>query len=327
MNLLWPVSLFLLGLVPLLVGAYVWSLRRRRAAVRYSSLVLIREALPPQSQLRRHLPFALFVLALASLVFALGRPVVTTLVPAGRATIILAIDVSRSMLQDDIQPNRLLAAEDAVQSFIEHRTSNTQIGIVAFSGFAQQVLSPTIDQEELQAVVESLTTGRGTAIGSGILEGLDAIADVNNRVSQTSSGVQPTPVPDGEYVPDIIVVLTDGVFTTGPHPLEAAQQAADRGVRVYTIGFGTENGSFSFGGWGGFRRGIDEEMLKQVAATTGGEYYAATSASELQDVFESLPSYLITREETTEISVAFAAAGALLVAAAIFLSLLWRPLP
>jgi Ca-activated chloride channel family protein len=153
-------------------------------------------------------------------------------------------------------------------------------------------------------------------------------------------------VPRGAYAPGIIVVLTDGVSNAGPLPVDAAQQAADRGVRVYTIGFGTENetipfggpqclggdpfgggGQFGGGGGGRFRRGIDEATLKQVADMTGGEYYAATSAGELHDVFQNLPTYLITKHETTEISVVFTAIGALLAALAIGLSLIWHPLP
>jgi len=346
MNLLWPGFLLLLGLIPLIVAVYIWMLRRRRRfAVRYSSLALVREALPHQSRLRRHLPFALFLLALASLVIALGRPVSIVSVPTDQTTIILAIDASGSMRATDIQPSRLEAAEAAALSFIQRQRARTQIGIVAFARFAELIQPPTTDQEALQAAVQSLTTGRGTAIGSGILQSLDAIAEIDKSVapsvSDTSSGVAPTPVPKGAYAPDIIVLLTDGVNTTGPLPLDAAQQAADRGVRVYTIGFGTENGTLPFGGrqppgglFGGgqqlggrFRLGIDETTLKQIADMTGGAYYSASSAGELQNVFENLPTYLITKHETTEISVAFTAIGALLAAIAIGLSLVWHPLP
>jgi Ca-activated chloride channel family protein len=352
MGLLWPGFLLLLGLIPLLIAVYIWMLRRRRRfAVRYSSLALIREALPHQSLWRRHLPFALFLLALASLVIALGRPVAEVTVPAGRATIILALDVSRSMCATDIPPNRLESAKAAALSFIEERVSSTQIGIVAFAGFAQLVQPPTTDQELLQDAIENLTTARRTAIGSAILESLDTIAEINPDVAPSATGatleVEPTPVAEGAYVPDIIVLLTDGASNQGIWPLDAAEQAVDRGVRVYTIGFGTANGanmncnlSFTssqfegsqqgfgggFGG-GGFRRGIDEETLQEIADITGGDYYSAESASELQEVFENLPTYLITRQETTEISVAFAAVGALLAGLAIVLSLVWHPLP
>jgi Ca-activated chloride channel family protein len=348
MDLLWPGFLLLLGLIPLIVGIYIWMLRRRRKyAVRYSSLSLVRQALGSQSRLRRHLPFALFVLALASLVVALSRPVGTITVPAGQATVILAMDVSRSMCSTDVPPNRLEVAKKAALSFVERQKSNIQIGVVAFAGFAELIQPPTTDQEALQDSIQNLTTARRTAIGSAILKSLDAIAEINKYVapstSDDTSGVQPTPLPKGQFAPDIIVLLTDGASNTGVRPLDAAQQAADRGVRVYTIGFGTENGatmdcggSFEgrdfFGGGGGgffggfFMRGIDENTLMRIADLTSGTYYTARSAGELQKVFENLPTHLITKQETTEISVGFAALGALLAALAILLSLIWQPL-
>jgi Ca-activated chloride channel family protein len=340
MNLLWPSSLTLLLLLPVLVAVYIWlQRRRRRYAVRFSSLSLIRAALPAQSRLRRHLPFAALLLAFASLVFSFSRPVAVTQVPAGRATVMLALDVSSSMRQTDILPSRFEAARQAALSFVDRQAKNNQIGIVAFSGIAQLVQSPTIDSEQLELVIMHLTTGRGTAIGSAILAGLDTIAEFNPDVkakiaAAEVSGEQITPDAEGELEPDIIVLLTDGVYTTGPDPLDAAQQAVDLGVRVYTIGFGTHN--ISAGGQdrnnaqgfgGGFNREIDEESLKEIAAMTGGEYYAASSAGELQKVFESLPTYLITKEETIEISVLFVALGAVLLIAAVTLSQLWHPLP
>lgn len=344
MTWLWPGFLFLLTLLPLMVAAYLWVLRRRRRfAVRYSSLSLVREALPRYSRLRRHLPFALLLLGLASLMIAMSRPVAVVSVPTSQTTIILAIDVSRSMLSNDIQPSRLDAAEAAALSFVQRQKPGTQIGIVAFAGFAELVQPPTTDRKALEDAITSLTVGRGTAIGSGILKSIDVIAeidpDVAPSVHEEAPGAAPPPVPKGAYVPEIIVLLTDGVSFIGPEPVDAAQQASDRGIQIYPIGFGTENGSDSldpygqqfgggFGGFGGrFRRGIDEETLKKVAEMTGGTYYAAESANELLDVFQNLPTHLITRHETTELSVVFTALGALLAAAAVGLSLLWHPLP
>ncbi len=352
MVFLWPGFLFLFGLVPLLVGIYIWILRRRRRfAVRFSSLALVRQALPQQSRWRRHFPFAMFLLALVSLVVALARPVTVISIPTDQTTIILAIDVSGSMRSRDISPSRLEAAESAAMSFIQSQKSTTQIGIVAFSGYAELVQPPTTDQEALQMAVESLLLGRRTAIGSGILKSLDAIASVDKTVapsvSDPSSGTEPPPVPKGAYAPDIIVLLTDGVSNTGPSPIDAAQQAVDRGVRVYTIGFGTPNGYVPYGGgqfqggggfgnggfgnfgggFGGFRSGIDEATLKQIAGMTGGAYYTASSAGQLEKVFQSLPTYLITKHETNEISVIFTTLGALLAVLAITLSMIWRPLP
>ena len=356
MALLWPGSLALLGLIPILIAIYIWVLRRRRRfTVRYSSLSLVREALPRHSRLRRHLPFALFLVALSSLMLALTRPVSIVTVPTTQTTVILAIDASRSMCSTDILPSRIEAAKAAALSFIQNQKSNTQIGIVVFAGFAAIIQPPTTDQELLNDAVQSIVTGRRTAIGSAILKSIDAIAEINKSVAPSdggaTDGVLPTPVPKGAYAPAIIVVLTDGVSNVGPLPLDAAQQAADRGIRVYTIGFGTnanesipncgqqfQGGGNPFGGggqpfgggggnFGGFRRGIDEETLKQVSDLTGGAYYAAATGNELQKVFQNLPMSIIAKHETMEISVIFTAIGVLLVLLAILLSFAWHPLP
>jgi len=363
MNLQWPWFLFLLVLIPLLVAVYIIVLRRRkRFTIRYSSLSLIRAALPQRSRWRRHLPFALFLLAMGSLTFALSKPITVLSIPTNRTTIILSMDVSRSMCSTDIKPNRLEVAQAAALSFIEAQKPGTLIGIVAFSGFAEIVQTPTSDKEALKNAVNNLVTGRRTAIGSGIMTAIDAIAEIDQDVAasipENSRLHAPPPVVKGAYAPDIIVLLTDGASNAGITPLKAAQQAADRGLRVFTIGFGTANGgefpncssqligreqggitgpSGSFGGGGGygggpgggggFRRGIDEVTLKQVADNTGGTYYSAESASDLKSVFEGLPVSLITKHQTQEVSFAFAALGALLVALALGLSLLWNPLP
>ena len=250
---------------------------------------------------------------------------------------------------------------------MQRQAATTQIGIVAFSGFAEVVQPPTNDQEVLLDAIHSLTTGRRTAIGSGILTSIDAIAEIDSAVAKSQTdqdpGPAPSPVPRGAYAPDIIVLLTDGASNAGPLPLDAAQQAADRGIRVYTIGFGTADGgafepqcaaqflgrepfqpgppgggAFGGGGFGGgagggagggggFRRGIDEATLQQIADQTGGKYYSAESAGDLQSVFQSLPTYLITKHEVVEISVGFVAIAGLLAGCSMLLSQAWRPLP
>jgi Ca-activated chloride channel homolog len=347
MDLLWPAALYLLILIPLIIAAYIWILRRRRRfAVRYSSLSLVRDALGRQSHLRRHIPFALFMLAMASLIMALARPRATVDVPGGQTTVILALDVSRSMCQRDIAPNRLEAAKAAALSFIQNQESTTQIGIVAFAGFAELIVAPTNDQIALTTAVETLTTARRTAIGSAILKSLDAIAEIYEDVAP--SGVDPLAGPiiraEGDAAPYIIVLLTDGVNNAGPEPLTAAQEAVERGVPVYTIGFGTANASgpiplcgpgfeimdpLDFGGGiqqgGGLERGIDEVTLKQVAEMTGAVYFPATSSGELQEVFQKLPVHSITKREYMEISVLYTAIGALLAAFAMLLSWIWNP--
>ena len=396
MNLLWPKFLFLLGAIPILVPVYIWVLRRRRRyAVRYSSLELVRLAQPQGAHWRRHIPLALFLLALESLAVALSRPFTINSVPISMNTIILAMDVSRSMCTPDIQPSRIESAESAALAFIQRQKASTQIGVVAFSGFAELDRPPTTDPELLQNALHNLKLGSTTAIGSAILQALDAIAEtdpnvspsqgeaagqgqVGGRVSSKTELQDPPlqqPSSKGEYVPDIIILLTDGVNNTGPDPLEAAGQAADRGVRIYTIGFGTTDaamfpvcpqrllsnnpnnntrgydlmpyvvepaagtgedyrdqelsygpyvGGGGSGGGSGFPRGIDEDTLKKISALTGGAYYPAESAGELNNVFRELPTYLGTRRERREISVAFAGIGTLLAAMAIGLSMVWH---
>lgn len=355
MSFLWTPLLVLLLIVPLAILAYILLLRRRgRYAVRYSSLSLVREAASHQTWWRRHLPFIFFLFALASLALAMARPVATVTVPSNKATIILAMDVSRSMCATDISPNRLEVAKDAAQAFIQNHRSGRQIGLVAFAGFAELIQPPTTDTQALNSAVENLTTARRTAIGSAILRSIDAIAEVDDRIAPSDNvadsfgTLEPAPS-DLESSPHIIVLLTDGASNAGPFPLTAAAQAAARGIRVYTIGYGTNSGSsrmdcgddfnsdqFFFGGGGfqfepqsgprDFRLQIDEATLKQVADLTGGAYYSASSASELEEVFQNLPSFVIATRETIEVSVFFTAFAAIMIILAMYLSFRWHPL-
>jgi Ca-activated chloride channel family protein len=358
MQFSWPLVLIGLVLIPLLVAAYWWLLRRRRRfAVRYASLSLIRDAVPKRSRWRRHIPFALYLASLACLIVAASRPHAVVAVPMNKTSVILAMDVSLSMCSSDVPPNRLTIAQEVAEKFVEDQPGGTRIGLVAFAGFAQLVVPPTTDKEALIAAIETLRTARGTAIGSAMLKGVDAIAEFNLNVPR--SGVDLSEAggasdrTDGDYEPDIIVLLTDGAATQGVDPLEAAQQAADRGVRVYAIGFGTTSpaplvcsreqlggssipGGFGpgpGGGFGGGGRGLqqalrfDEETLSSVAEITGGEYYQAENADQLRDVFESLPDDVTLQDEEQEISVAFVAMGALAAMFAVGLSMAWNRYP
>jgi Ca-activated chloride channel homolog len=355
---LWAELLPVLLLVPALVALYAWARRRRRPlAARYSSVSLLLAAGPSRRRWRRHLPFALLAVAVAVMGIALLRPIAVLSVPANRTTILLTLDVSGSMCANDIDPTRLRAAQDAASAFVSGIPDGTQIGIVAFSSLAAIIQQPTDRQDDLLASIESLTTGRGTAIGSGILTAIDAIAALDANVAPADidgrPGLPPAAVLPGAYSPAIIVVLTDGANNAGIDPIDAATQAADRGLRVYTIGFGTVdggqidpvcrqrlignepgqnggngfgNGGFGFGG-GGFRRGIDEDTLTAVAKMTGGTYSPAESAAQLQQVFEDLPTTTITRAETVELTVGFVALGVALVGVGLLLARAWRPLP
>jgi Ca-activated chloride channel family protein len=248
-------------------------------------------------------------------------------------------------------------AQEAALAFIEAQPAGTQIGIVAFAGFAEIVVPPTRDKEMLQEALRSFTTSIGTTIGSATLKAIDAIAEINPVVAPSGFDLEPEAgegQPEDEaYQPDIIVLLTDGANTQGPNPLDAAQQAADRRVRVYTIGFGTSEpgpmvcapqqlgpGNFGDGFSGGFGGGfaggggnfrrflvIDEPTLQAVADLTGGTYFRAENADQLLDVFLNLPTQITLQKQTLEISVLFSTLAAIFVTLAVGLSLTWNRFP
>ena len=354
MGLLWPIYLLLLAAIPLVILVYVLVLRRRkRFAVHYSSLSLIRQTMPPGFRWRRHLPFVLIVLALALLFLALSRPFTNVTVASSTTTVMLALDVSLSMCANDIYPNRLTVAQDAAERFIRSQEPGTHVGIVAFAGIAQLIVPPTTDKGVLKEAVSNLTTARRTAVGSAITRSLDALAEVNPNIPATCIYSAPhedrqDPFAEDNLQPDVIVLLTDGASNRGVLPLVAAQAAHDRGVRVYTIGFGTTTPSLlrctpdqlgsgdlanrvGRGGFGRFGRAgflqLDEQTLKSVAEMTGAEYYLAESADELLEVFSTIPVQLRKNTVRMEVSAVFTAIAALLAVVAVALGLRWNPLP
>jgi Ca-activated chloride channel family protein len=362
MSLSWPWALLALLAFPLLL-AYRWWIRRhrRREAVRMSSLSLIRAALPGRSLWRRRIPLILFAAGLVVLAGGAARPQAHVIVPSSQTTILLAIDVSASMCSTDVAPNRLTAAQKAARDFIQNQPADAKIGLVVFSGIAGLQVEPTSEKKKLYDAIDQFRTGRGTAIGLGMLSALDAIAEINPNVAPT--GVE-LPVPDapaiGNFEPDIIVVLTDGANTQGVDPVTAAGQAAARHVRVYTIGFGTTqpaplvcspnqvDGNSFFGGGrpfgsaggpngpggGGFGRraqDLNEDALQQVADTTGGKYFKAKDAQELGKVLKDLPSAVVLQHRNEELTVWFALFGGLLVLIGVGLAQWWnrsvQPIP
>ncbi|HKD99195.1 MAG TPA: VWA domain-containing protein [Micromonosporaceae bacterium] len=351
MSLSWPWALVALLAFPLLLGVRWWMRRRRRrTALRVSSVALIRAALPQRSLWRRRIPLGLFAVGLVVLSVGAARPQATVLVPTDSSSILLAMDVSTSMCSADVAPNRITAAEKAASDFIKAQHDGTKIGLVVFSGVAALLVPPTTDRQSLLSAVGTLRTSRGTAIGLGILTSLDAISQINPNVAASGVDLQPGTGPaDGPFEPDSIVVLTDGANTQGVDPVTAAQQAAARHVRIYTIGFGTTEpaafvcspdqigpgsafgtgrpGGRGFGG-GGFRGGqqIDEDALSQVASITGGKYFQAKDAKELTDTLIDLPTSIALQHRRSEITVWFALVGALFVIAAVGLTQWWsRP--
>lgn len=342
MKFLWPETLWLLLAVPFLVAVYVVLLRRRKkVALRYASLTLVKEALGAGQSVRRHVPPLLILLALTTMFVAVSRPVAVVTLPSQHETVILAMDVSGSMRATDVQPNRLAASQAAAKAFVAEQPSTTRIGVVEFAATASLVQTPTRNREDIVASIDRFQLQRGTAIGSGIIVSLatlfpDAGVDVSKLIygrearrfiprnqAREAEKKDFKPVPPGSYNSGAIILLTDGQRTTGPDSLEAARMAADRGVRVFTVGVGTKDGEIiGFEGWS-MRVRLDEETLKNIANLTHGEYFYAGTAMDLVKVYKTLNSRLVLEKKETEITALLAAAAAVMVLLAAALSLLW----
>lgn len=341
MQFLWPQYLWLLAALPLLVLLYVWLLRRKKKmALRYASLSIVKEAMGARQSMRRHIPPLLFLLALTAMLLAAARPTAVVTLPSSQQTIILAMDVSGSMRAADVQPNRLVAAQNAAKSFIADLPRNVKVGIVAFAGSAQVAQLPTINREDLVTAIDRFQLQRATATGNAIVislatlfpdQGIDLQAMQGGRERTLGRSLDTekkekkefTPVAPGSYTSAAIIMLTDGQRTTGVDPLEAAKLAADRGVRVYTVGIGTVDGeTIGFEGWS-MRVRLDEDALKAVAQKTSAEYYYAGTAEDLKKVYNNLSSKLTVEKKETEISGLFALGAAILALLSAGLSLFW----
>jgi len=341
----WPWALLAFLIIPLIFAAWwLTRLRRRRAAVRVTSIALVAAALPGRSRWRRRIPAALLALGVAVLAVGAARPQATVPVTSSSATIMLALDVSGSMCSTDVKPNRITAAEDAASAFIKSQSGGPRIGLVVFAGTAVVLVPPTTDTPQLLSALDGLTTSFGTAIGEGILASLDAIAQADPSVPPTGATVSR---PRGAgYADDVIVVLTDGSNNRGVDPQTAAKEAAGRGVRVFTIGYGTDNpaplacSSAQFGGFGGGFGGggpggggfggpgnpfdADYGALMQISKTTGGAFYRAQDASQLSRALAKLPAAFTIVRKHLDLASWFAAGGGLLIVGAVGLSLWWN---
>jgi Ca-activated chloride channel family protein len=350
----WPLMLWLLLLVPLLVAGYLWLLsRRRRATVRYPSLALIKQA-GPRPGWRRHVPPALMLLAFTFLLLAMARPSAEVSLPSRVATVMLVMDVSGSMRATDVNPSRIMAAQAAAKAYIKEQPRDVRIGIVAFASTALLVQSPTTDHPALNSAIDRFELQRGTAVGSGILVALSTLFpqedfpinqfnssnfggygrwggyDFRDRYGGTALGERPhgppkkhVPVEPGSYKNAVVILLTDGQTNAGYDPVEAARMAGEYGVRVYTVGFGTTRGNIV--GFGGFtmRAQLDEEALKKIADMTKARYFHATSAEDLKAVYNVLSRQLVVETREMEITAFFAFLAALAMLVAVGLSLAW----
>jgi Ca-activated chloride channel family protein len=358
---LWPFALLALVIPLVIVLAALWIRRRRRKyAVTFASLSLVKEALPERARWKRLVPAGLLLAAMVALVVAMARPQALVTTARSDTSIMLTIDVSRSMCSTDVQPNRLAAAQAAARRFVDDQPGGTRMGIVVFAGSAQILVPPTTDRDRLHSAIDGFSTSIGTAIGNGILASIDALSRVNPQIAPGTvrlSGRQKDRTGfASKYVPDVIVLLTDGAATTGVDPNVAARQAADRGVRVFTIGFGTENPSSlvctpeQFGGdtldplgggasggfdprfipGGGDPRGggnflqIDESALRSIARTTGARYARAANSRQLEHALATLPKRIVKVREVHELTVYLVAFGGLLAIGALVTSRWWN---
>ena len=341
MFFLWPQFLWLMLAAPLLVLLYVWLMRRKKkTALRYASLSIVKEALGTGQSIRRHIPPTLFLLAILAMLVSAARPVAVITLPSTQQTIILAMDVSGSMRATDVQPSRIVAAQNAAKAFVTELPRHVKVGIVAFAGSAQVAQQPTINREDLVSAIDRFQLQRATATGNAIVislatlfpdAGIELASLQGGRDRQRGFSIDTEkketkefkPVAPGSYTSAAIIMLTDGQRTTGPDPMEAAKMAADRGVRVYTVGVGTKDGeTIGFEGWS-MRVRLDEDTLKSIASLTRAEYFYAGTAADLKKVYQALSTRLVVEKKETEISALFAALGALLVMLAAGLSVWW----
>lgn len=332
MSFLWPEMLWMSWVVPLVLLTYILLQRKRKKyALRYASVSLIKEAGGRRPGRRRHIPSVLFLISLAVLVIALARPEGTVILASQRSTVILTLDVSGSMAGDDIKPSRLEAAKSAAIAFVEKQPQNVQIGVVSFSTNASIVQAPTKDRESVVAAVQRLKVQSSTAIGSAIEKSLEAIFGIFeppqkpgvNDVLGTAALTPPfTPTPYGIFAPAVIILLSDGDSNFGPHPQEGVRQAGDRGVRINTVGIGRRSGtnasSDSYS-----NTELDEATLKSIARDTSGKYFPAGNEADLLKIYNDLGTQLVFEPEKTEITAWFTGLAIVLALAAGVLSWLW----
>jgi Ca-activated chloride channel family protein len=341
MTFLWPEFLWAGAVLPVLVVLYVWLMRRRKkSALRYASLALVKDAIGKSSAWRRRVPPLLMLSALGVLVLATARPMAVVTLPTQQQTLILAMDVSGSMRAADVQPNRLVASQNAAKAFVADLPRDVRVGVVAFAGTAQLVQPPTLSRQDVVDAIDRFQLQRATAIGSAIVISLATIFPEANidlsqvtgerrmpKALQLDTQKKPEedfkPVPPGSYNSAAVILLTDGQRTTGPDPIDAAKMAADRGVKVFTVGFGTKDGEvIGFEGWS-MRVRLDEDTLKNIADITRAEYFYAGTAQDLKKAYEALSSRLVMEKKETEVTSLFAGAAALLALLAAGLSVWW----
>lgn len=331
MSFIWPSMLWSLLALPLVVLLYLRMQRRRnQLALRYGSLGLVQQANARGIGLRRHIPAVLFLIGLAVLFLALARPQMMISLPKVEGTVILTFDVSGSMSADDFEPTRMEAAKAVAKDFVARQPSTVQVGVVAFSEGGISVQLPTNDQQAILDAIDRLQPQRGTSLAGGIVVSLNTIANVTGQPpiiggieNEAPVPMTPTPVPAGSEDSAVIVLLTDGENNMEPDPLAAAQLAADRGVRIHTIGIGSPAGVILKVNEFTVHTKLDEAALQQISEITDGVYFNAESEEDLRTIYENIEPRLRVEDEETEVTAVFAGLSILVLLAGGMLSLLW----
>jgi Ca-activated chloride channel family protein len=327
MTFIWPAMLVGLVLVPLIVAVYVNQGRRR--ARRAAAIGALGRATGDGARLGRgaHVAPALVFLGLAIGIVALARPQAVVSVPRFEGTVVLAFDISGSMAATDFSPTRMEAAKAAARSFVERQPASVQVGVVAFSDSGYSVQAPVTDRAAIIAAINRLSPERGTALARGIDASLEAIDRAENPAKgfyvNRSPGPTTQPVPPGSHESAVIVLLTDGQNNEDPDPLTAAQAAANRGIRIDTVGIGTPAGTtLEINGFKVHTQ-LDEALLKQIAETTDGTYYDADNQENLQKIYDNLETRLVVRPQDIEVTSVFAGAGVLAILVGAVISVVW----
>ncbi len=335
-----PELLLALLLVPAALVVYLLIQRRRtRYVVRFTNVALLENLVPRRPAWRRHVPTALYLVAIAALGVALARPSVTLAVPREEATVMLAMDTSRSMLATDVAPDRLIAAKASASSFIDGLPATFRVGLVAFSTDARLVVAPTTDRDQLLAALNGLRADGGTALGDAIVLSVDAADLANGTTSRPAAApLAPAPSPDASTSPDdgsdggaplvATVLLSDGKSSTGLlEPLDAATEAAARGVPVYTIALGTASGTVevqdNLGRTETIKVPPDTATLRSIAETTGARFFEAPTSEDLAAIYQGLGSRVGFTTEEQEVTQWFAAGALLMVMAGAGLAAFW----
>jgi Ca-activated chloride channel family protein len=329
MTLIWPGMLVTLLLLPLLVGLYLELLRRReRVTGDLGPLGLVQSRSGQHTGRRRHLPPALYLCGLTFLLLALARPEMPVSLPRVEGTVILAFDVSNSMLANDLEPSRIEAAKEAARAFVANQPSTVQVGVVAFGNGGLVVQPPTNAQGDILAAIERISPQGGTSLGQGIFTALNAIAGEAIAVDAVAPGdddlAQEMPsFSIDDYSSAVIMLLTDGENTSAPEPLDVAQLAAEAGVRVYPVGIGSAAGTvLEVDGFNVVTQ-LDEAALQAIADVTNGSYYRASDATSLQDIYQKVDLQMTIKGEKMEVTSILATIGAFFFLLAAVLSMAW----